>query len=65
ARQARFEGSDRQVRGLLLRELRASETPLPELLPEWPDAAQRERALAGLIADGLVALTDEGYALPS
>ena len=66
-RQARFEGSDRQVRGLILRELRASEIPLPAsaLEPLWPDAVQRDRALAGLVADGLVERTDEGYALPS
>lgn len=66
-RQARFEGSDRQVRGLLLRELRASEVPLPAsaLVDVWPDAAQRERALAGLLRDGLVQGDAEaGFALP-
>ena len=29
-KQKTYEGSDRQVRGLILRELRASETPVPE-----------------------------------
>jgi len=30
----------------------------------WPDAAQRDRALAGLLADGLVVAVDGGYELP-
>ena len=65
--QKRYEGSDRQVRGLILRELRASETPVPASVIDglWPDAAQRERALAGLLADGLaVGDAERGYALP-
>ena len=66
-RQARFDGSDRQVRGLIMRELRHSEVPVPAEVIEglWPDAVQRERALAGLLADGLATGTAEaGYALP-
>jgi A/G-specific adenine glycosylase len=65
-RQARFEGSDRQVRGLIMRELRGSDIPVStaELESTWADAAQRERALAGLIADGLVAAVDGGFTLP-
>jgi A/G-specific adenine glycosylase len=65
--QKRYEGSDRQVRGVILRELRASETPVPASVIEglWPDAAQRERALTGLLADGLaVGDAEHGYALP-
>ncbi|MEO6532438.1 MAG: A/G-specific adenine glycosylase [Pseudolysinimonas sp.] len=66
-RQKKYEGSDRQVRGLILRELRAADIPVPAdaLSALWPDAAQLERALAGLIRDGLV--TDDpahGYLLP-
>ena len=67
AGQKKYEGSDRQVRGLILRELRASETPVPASVVAalWPDAAQRERALAGLLRDGLaVGAPAEGYALP-
>ena len=30
----------------------------------WPDAAQRERALAGLLADGLVVRDGQRYRLP-
>ena len=62
-----YEGSDRQVRGLILHELRASETPVPASMIAglWMDDAQRERALAGLLADGLAAGDAErGYALP-
>ena len=73
--QKRFEGSDRQVRGLIMAELRASDIPVTPLEIEsvWPDAAQRDRALAGLLRDGLVIRsTDEsgqgshpGYSLPA
>ena len=64
--QKRFEGSDRQVRGLILAELRASDIPVTaaEIELVWTDATQRERALAGLIVDGLVVTADGGYALP-
>ncbi len=64
--QKKFEGSDRQVRGLIMAELRASEIPvtLAEIETVWPDPAQRSRALAGLLTDGLVVLAPEGYQLP-
>ncbi|MEP6480175.1 MAG: A/G-specific adenine glycosylase [Rhodoglobus sp.] len=64
--QKRFEGSDRQVRGLILAELRASDIPVSaaEIEQVWADAAQRERALVGLLADGLVVASDGAYALP-
>jgi A/G-specific adenine glycosylase len=68
-RQARFEGSDRQVRGLVMRELRAAHAPVTraELTPLWGDAEQLDRAISGLVADGLaVAVADhDGYALPA
>ncbi|RZS67737.1 A/G-specific DNA-adenine glycosylase [Agromyces ramosus] len=62
--QGRFEGSDRQVRGLVMRELRAAHRPVHagELATLWPDAAQLERALGGLVADGL-AVADAGGGL--
>lgn len=66
-RQARFEGSDRQVRGLIMRELRHAHARVPAELVEtlWPDAVQRERALAGLLADGLaIGSPETGYELP-
>lgn len=61
--QAKYEGSDRQVRGLILAELRSSELPVlaVDLRCIWPDAAQLERALAGLLYDGLVEPDGEDY----
>jgi A/G-specific adenine glycosylase len=65
--QKRYEGSDRQVRGVILAALRAREDRLgsQELETLWPDGLQRGRALDGLLRDGLVVGTPEtGYALP-
>lgn len=65
--QKKFEGSDRQVRGLIMAELRASEVPITpaEIDSVWPDAAQLARALSGLLADGLVVRVEGGFELPS
>jgi A/G-specific adenine glycosylase len=66
-RQKKYEGSDRQVRGVILRELRAADMPIPGdvLSALWLDAAQLERALAGLLRDGLVTGDPaDGYLLP-
>lgn len=64
--QKKYEGSDRQVRGRILAELRASHIPVtPEELEDvWPDAAQRDRALRGLLDDGLAVTEGGGYTLP-
>ena len=65
--QKTYAGSDRQVRGLIMAELRSTHRPVndSEISGLWPDEAQRNRALAGLLADGL-AVTDPagGYTLP-
>lgn len=56
-RQARYEGSDRQARGGVLRALRNAtdhRMPADEVLTDWPDAIQRDRAIDSLIADGLI-----------
>jgi A/G-specific adenine glycosylase len=52
----RYAGTDRQVRGLLLEVLRHATGPVPRqrLDVVWRDEVQRARALAGLVADGLV-----------
>ncbi|MDQ1512265.1 MAG: A/G-specific adenine glycosylase [Microbacteriaceae bacterium] len=65
-RQARYEGSDRQRRGRVLAELRASDVPVSEaeLTAVLPEAAERERVLSGLAADGLAERTPDGWALP-
>ncbi|WP_420898307.1 A/G-specific adenine glycosylase [Cryobacterium cheniae] len=65
--QKKFEGSDRQVRGLIMAELRATRHPVTdaEITGLWPDSPQRDRALAGLLADGLAVATAPGeYTLP-
>ncbi|MGN6273253.1 MAG: A/G-specific adenine glycosylase [Protaetiibacter sp.] len=66
-RQKPYAGSDREVRGRILRELRAEELPVPaaRIAELWPDAEQLARALAGLLADGLAERVENGYTLPS
>jgi A/G-specific adenine glycosylase len=62
-----WEGTDRQARGRLMAALRGAGDPLAEEdLPSWGDPAQRSRALAGLIGDGLVEITGRPprYRLP-
>jgi A/G-specific adenine glycosylase len=63
----RYAGTDRQCRGRLLAVLRRADGPVPkaELDVVWDDALQRERALDGLVADGLVEPLDHDlYTLP-
>ena len=63
-----WAGTDRQCRGRLLQTLRGDPSPVhrSRLDAVWPQAAQRERCLEGLVADGLaVRLPGEMYALPS
>ena len=68
--QKAYEGSDRHVRGLIMRELRAAHVPVTDAEIEtlWPEAAQRDRALAGLLSDGLAVRSASpaapGYLLP-
>ncbi len=62
-----YAGTDRQVRGRLLDVLRANDIPVSrhQLDVAWlSDTNQRDRALASLLADGLVEQTPDGrYAL--
>jgi A/G-specific adenine glycosylase len=64
--QKKYEGSDRHVRGLIMAELRAAHIPVtaPEIETLWADAPQRDRALAGLVSDGLAVYAETGYVLP-
>jgi len=66
-RQAKYEGSDRQARGAVLKVLREA-APAPVALfavvPDWPDAVQRDRAIDSLIADGLAEASDGLLHLP-
>lgn len=61
-----YAGTDRQVRGLLLQVLREHEGPVTKdrLDLVWPDDEQRNRALASLVADGLVHQAGRSYTLP-
>lgn len=63
-----WHGTDRQCRGRLLTVLRDAPGPVPKsaLDTVWADAVQRERALDGLVADGLVEpLGNDIFALPA
>ena len=62
-----YAGTDRQCRGRLLAVLRDTEGSVDRARLDvvWDEPVQRERALASLLADGLVVKTSEGgYALP-
>jgi A/G-specific adenine glycosylase len=65
-RQKKYEGSDRQVRGLILAALRGETGAISQTAVDllWPDEVQRSRALAGLLSDGLVVASGSGFALP-
>ena len=67
-RQARYEGSDRQARGAILKTLRDAAThalPIEEVVHDWPDPLQRDRAIDSLIADGLAEASEGLLSLPS
>jgi A/G-specific adenine glycosylase len=67
-RPQRYAGTDRQVRGRLLAVLRDSAEPVPRarLDTMWSDATQRDRALSGLLADGLICELDHDlFVLPA
>ncbi|HEY3438945.1 MAG TPA: A/G-specific adenine glycosylase [Actinotalea sp.] len=55
-----WAGTDRQLRGLVMGALRDAPGSVPhaDLAPTWPDREQRDRALAGLAADGLAVRDD-------
>lgn len=65
--QARYEGSDRQARGAVLKILRES----PDVVNRsafddaWPDAGQLDRAIISLLDDGLIVVKGEALSLPA
>ena len=62
-RAQRFVGTDRQVRGKIMRLLRESEGPVEQKLIDdlWHDPAQLSRALFSLLEDGLAEQDEKGY----
>ena len=66
-RTQKYDGTDRQCRGRLLAVLRRASNPVhrADFDAAWAGQAQLERALDGLVADGLVdPLPDGRFALP-
>lgn len=66
-KQPKFDGTDRQCRGALMKVLRDADAPvgLSRLEAAWTDAMQRQRCIDGLVADGLVvAMSRKRFALP-
>jgi len=63
----RYEGTDRQARGALLALCRANPAGVDRSTMEaaWSDPAQRDRALRGLLEDGLIVMDNcDRYGLP-
>ncbi|MEY2698695.1 MAG: hypothetical protein RL720_651 [Actinomycetota bacterium] len=66
--QKKYEGSDRQARGAVMKILRESHRVVTgqELSEAWSDSAQLGRAITGLLKDGLIELVaDDSYQLPA
>jgi A/G-specific adenine glycosylase len=63
--QAKYEGSVRQARGAILALARENRHVTEAAInAAVPDAAKRDRALEGLLDDGLLVPTQKGYELP-
>jgi A/G-specific adenine glycosylase len=66
--QKKYEGSDRQARGAVMKVLRDSHRVVTaqELSLVWSDSTQLGRAINGLLKDGLIELVaDDSYQLPA
>ena len=61
-----WAGTDRQCRGRIMALAREADSVADDRLEAaWPDREQRERCLAGLVADGLLTQVTPGrWALP-
>ncbi|WP_311197628.1 MULTISPECIES: A/G-specific adenine glycosylase [unclassified Corynebacterium] len=63
----KFAGTDRQVRGKIMKVLREASGPVPQAAIDivWPDDGQRSRALYSLLDDGLAVQDSDGqFRLP-
>jgi A/G-specific adenine glycosylase len=66
--QKKYEGSDRQARGAVMKQLRDADSAISsaQLEEVWADKAQLGRAITGLLKDGLIELVaDDSYQLPA
>ena len=64
--QAKYEGSVRQARGAILALARANtHITATDIAAAGPDPSKRDRALEGLLSDGLLVNAKRGYELPS
>ena len=61
--QKKYEGSDRQARGAVMKVLREASEPVnqSDLEAAWPDSAQLGRAISGLLSDGLIVLSSQDF----
>ena len=61
--QKKYEGSDRQARGAVMKVLREATKPVSHsnLEAAWPDSAQLGRAITGLLSDGLIVLSSQDF----
>lgn len=64
--QSKFEGSDRQIRGAILRALLAESLDVTQLIEQTKcsDGARLAKVLAGLLKDGLIEQQKNYYQLP-
>ncbi|MBB6039852.1 A/G-specific adenine glycosylase [Phytomonospora endophytica] len=62
----KYTGTDRHVRGLIMAVLREADDPVARVALDtvWHEPDRRERALTGLVADGLVVEGAGGFRLP-
>ncbi len=66
--QKKYEGSDRQARGAVMKILRENNKPQSksEIQKSWSDHQQLDRAILGLLDDGLIELVgDDNFQLPA
>ncbi len=66
-RRQAWQGTDRQARGTVMALLREADGPVPHsrVAAAWTDRTQLDRALAGLVADGLVQRVGGTWGLPT
>lgn len=59
----KFAGTDRQVRGKIMKLLREADSPVAAAAIDvlWPDKVQLSRALYSLLADHLAEQDERGY----